>query len=75
MSALGIPAGNTTKAFAVSAYADIRHEQLVFERQQSLAMRNLEWEDRLQPPLSWSALILRGLGAAIIGGALVAVFI
>jgi hypothetical protein len=75
MSALGISAGNTAKRFAVSAYADIRHEQLVFERQQSLAMRNLEWEDRLQPPLPWSALILRGLGAATIAGAVVAIFI
>src|SRR3954467_405979 len=32
MSALGISAAKT---FAISAYADVRHEQLVFERQQS----------------------------------------
>ena len=75
MSALGIFANNTAKTFAISAYADVRHEQLVFERQQSLAMRNLEWEDRLQPPLSWSALILRVLGAAIIACAAVVIFV
>jgi len=75
MSALGISAGNTAKTFAISAYADVRHEQLVFERQQSLAMRNLEWEDRLQPPLSWSALILRVLGFGALACAVVAIFI
>ena len=75
MSALGIYACNTTKRFAISAAADVRHEQLVFERQQSLAMRNLEWEERLQPPLSWSALILRVMGAATIACAAVALFI
>ena len=75
MSALGISAGNTAKTFAISAYADVRHEQLVFERQQSLAMRNLEWEDRLQPPLSWSALILRILGFGVLACAAAAMFI
>jgi hypothetical protein len=75
MSALGISASNTAKTFAISAYAEVRHEQLVFERQQSLAMRNLEWEGRLQPPLSWSALILRVLGTGIIACAVVAIFI
>jgi len=75
MSALGIFANNTAKTFAISAYADVRHEQLVFERQQSLAMRNLEWEDRLQPPLSWSALILRILGFGVLACAAAAMFI
>ena len=75
MSALGISASNTAKTFAISAYADVRHEQLVFERQQSLAMRNLEWEDRLQPPLPWSALILRFLGLGALACAAVAIFI
>ncbi len=75
MSALGIFANNTGKSFAISAYADVRHEQLFFERQQSLAMRDREWEDRIEPLLPWSALILRGLGAAAIAGAAVAIFI
>jgi hypothetical protein len=38
-------------------------------------MRNLEWEERLQPPLSWSALILRVLGTGIIACVAVAIFI
>ena len=75
MSALGVFADNTGKTLAISAYADIRHEHLVFERQQSLAMRNLEWEDRLQPPLPWSALLLRGLAAAIFAAAVLAVIL
>jgi len=64
MSAIGSAVGCTPngKVFAISAYADIRHAHLCFERQQSLALRELEWEDRLEPLLPWSALILRGLG-------------
>ncbi|HET7083765.1 MAG TPA: hypothetical protein VFI23_03280 [Rhizomicrobium sp.] len=74
MSALGI-FSNTGKTVVISAYADVRHEQLFFERQQSLAMRELEWEDRLQPPLPWSALILRGFGTAIIACVVLAMLI
>ncbi|HEX4636992.1 MAG TPA: hypothetical protein VH189_12465 [Rhizomicrobium sp.] len=64
MSAIGSAVGNAPngKVFAISAYADTRHAHLCFERQQSLALRELEWEDRLEPMLPWSALILRGLG-------------
>jgi hypothetical protein len=63
MSAIGTAAGYTPsgKAFAISAYADSRHGHLCFERQQSLALRELEWEDRLDPILPWSTLIMRGL--------------
>jgi hypothetical protein len=73
MSAIGISAGE--KAFAVSAHAVIRHEDLYFERQQSLALRNLEWEDRIRPPLSWIALIVRGLGIVILACAMLAILI
>jgi len=68
MSALGISVGNVSRprTFVVSAAADVRHEQLFFERQQSMATRNLEWEGRVQPLLPWSALILRGLCAVLI---------
>jgi len=62
MSALGTAAVCNGKSLAISAYADVRHEHLCFERQQSLALRELEWEGRLEPMLPWSALILRGLG-------------
>jgi len=67
MSAIGTAAGSlpTGKAFAISAYADIRHAHLCFERQQSLTLRELEWEDRLEPILPWSTLILRGLGVLV----------
>jgi len=72
MSAIAIsdPHG---KGFAVSAHADIRHDHLVFERQQSLALREREWEDRVQPLLPWSALIMRGLGVTIFTAAILAI--
>jgi hypothetical protein len=63
------------KGFAISGYADVRHEQLFFERQQSLALRNMEWEGRIKPMTSWSALILRGLGMAVLASAVLAVLI
>ena len=74
MSAIGI-SGPRGKGFAVSAYADVRHEQLVFERQQSLMLREKEWEDRVQPLLPWSALIMRGLGVTIFAAAILAMLI
>lgn len=67
MSAIGIDAGTARgKTFAVSAYADIRHGHLVFERQQSLALREMEWEGRLTPLMPWSSLILRWAAAATV---------
>ena len=65
MSAIGMSAPRG-KAFAVSAYADVRHEQLFFERQQSLALRSMEWEGRIKPMTSWSMLIMRAWGVAIL---------
>ena len=74
MSAIGM-SGPTGKGFAVSAYADIRHGHLCFERQQSLALREKEWEDRVQPLLPWSSLIVRGLGVIIFAAAALAILI
>ena len=74
MSAIG-SAAPSGKTFAISAYADIRHEHLCFERQQSLALRELEWEDRVEPMLPWSAVILRLLGATAIACAVLAILI
>jgi hypothetical protein len=74
MSAIGMAAPRG-KAFAVSAYADIRHQHLFFERQQSLTLRNMEWEGRVQPLLPWSALIMRGVGVAIFACAILAILI
>jgi hypothetical protein len=74
MSAIGISAPRG-KGFAVSASADIRHDHLVFERQQSLTLREMEWEDRVQPLLPWSALIMRALGVTIFAAAFLAMLI
>jgi len=71
MSAIGMSAPRG-KGIAISAYADVRHEQLCFERQQSLALRSMEWEGRIEPMTSWSALILRGLGLVVLASAILA---
>ena len=68
MSAIGLPKG---KSFSISAYADYRHDTLVFARMQSQQLRDMEWEGRLKPLLSWSALfgrsaVLVGLAAGIL---------
>jgi hypothetical protein len=76
MSAIGTAAGAPHgKTFAISAYADVRHDHLCFERQQSLALREMEWEGRLEPMLPWSALILRGVGALAIACAVLAMLV
>ena len=71
MSAIGMSAPRG-KGIAISAYADVRHEQLFFERQQSLALRSMEWEGRIEPMMPWSALILRGLGLVVVASAILA---
>jgi hypothetical protein len=75
MSAIGMFDAPRGKGFAISAYADIRHEQLFFERQQSLALRDMEWEGRIKPITSWSTLILRGMGVAVLASIILAVLI
>ena len=60
MSAIGMPQSSRNYVMSACGY---NHSQLVFERQQSLEMRGLEWEDRIQPLTSWSVLLLRGAGA------------
>jgi hypothetical protein len=74
MSAIGMPAPRG-KGFAISAYADIRHEHLFFERQQSLTMRNMEWENRVQPMVPWSTLLIRWAGVATLATAFLALVI
>jgi hypothetical protein len=73
MSAIGMSAPRG-KSFALSAYADIG-QGLRFERQQSLKLRSMEWEGRVEPLLPWSALIMRGLGVAIFACAILAIMI
>jgi hypothetical protein len=74
MSAIGLPR-LTGKSFAISAYADIRHEHLFFERQQSQTLREMEWDNRVEPLTPWSTLILRGLGAAVLASVILAFLI
>jgi len=65
MSAIGLPNG---KGFIISAYADYRHDSLVFARMQSQTLRELEWENRLKPLTSWGALLSRfAIGASLVG--------
>ncbi len=73
MSAIGMSAPRG-KGFAISAYAEVG-QSLRFERQQSLALRNMEWEDRARPLLPWSTLIMRGVGVVILASAFLAILI
>jgi hypothetical protein len=66
MSAIGLPDG---KDFVLSAYADYSRDAMMFARQQSPALRELEWESRLSPRKSWSSLLapwLAGMLTAIL---------
>ncbi len=69
MSAIGLSNG---KNFAISAYADYRHDSLVFSRVQSPQLRAMEWEGRLKPLRSWSSLIARTAIAAVLAGGILA---
>ena len=61
MSAIGMSPG---KGFRMSVYAPYGHDHLVFARQQSHALRAMEWENRTPPLKSWSGLIGPWLGLA-----------
>ncbi len=71
MSAIGLPPG---KDFVLSAYADHSRNAMMFARQQSPTLRELEWENRLRPPLrSWGSLLAPWLGGMLaIAGLLLA---
>lgn len=71
MSAIGLSAPRG-KAFAPSAFADVRHGHLCFERQQSQALRGMEWEGRVRPLTPWSTLIMRTVGVAVFASAFLA---
>jgi hypothetical protein len=72
MSAIGLPAQGRNFVMSATGY---HHSHLVFERQQSLEMRGMAWEGRIQPLTSWSVLILRGAGAFALAVAMLAVAI
>jgi hypothetical protein len=69
MSAIGLPNG---KDFALSAHADYSHDAMMFARQQSPALRELEWENRLNPLKSWSSLLVPWLGGLLVAVLLLA---
>lgn len=72
MSAIGMSAPRG-KRFVMSAYADYRHDHMVFARQQSLATRDMDWENRVEPMLPWTTLIIRGVGVAALATASLAI--
>lgn len=61
MSAIGISRG---RGMRMSAYAAYGHDRLMFARQQSHALKSLDWEDRVPPLKSWSSLLAPWLGLA-----------
>ena len=63
MSAIGLPRNARNYVMSACGY---NHSQLVFERQQSLELRGMGWEGRIQPLTSWSVLLLRGAGAFVL---------
>lgn len=69
MSAIGLSSG---KNFVISGSADYRHDKLVFARMQSQQLRDMEWEGRLKPLLSWSSLIGRAAILAALAGLVMA---
>lgn len=49
----------------IGAHADYRREDFVFARQQSLAMRQMEWENRLKPIKPWGSNLVANLAFEI----------
>jgi hypothetical protein len=72
MSAIGL---SNNKAFTISAYADYRHDVLVFSRVQSQQLRSMEWEGRIKPLHSWASLLGRGAAVLTFAGVILAFFI
>jgi len=71
MSAIGISTPRI-KGFTPAAFANWGHDRLMFERQQSLSLRQMEWEKRVKPMLPWSVLLARGLGVAVVAAVFLA---
>ncbi len=56
MSAIGLSGGpiERLRPRIISSHAEHRRSDFVFPRQQSLAMRDTPWGDRIKPLTSWS---------------------
>jgi hypothetical protein len=63
MSAIGI---HHSKGFVIGAHADFRRDDFYFPRMQSQNFREARWESRIRPMLSWSEIILYGVGGLLI---------
>ena len=50
----------------IGAHADYSRNDYIFPRQQSLAMREMEWEGRLKPLRSWGGNVVANLAWAIL---------
>jgi hypothetical protein len=49
----------------IGAHADYRREDFVFARQQSVALRQMEWESRLKPIKPWGSNLVANLAFEI----------
>jgi hypothetical protein len=69
MSAIAFSNNNrrfSHKSAVIGAHADIRHEDFFFQRMQSQNLREARWESRIHPMLSWSEIILYGVGGLLL---------
>jgi hypothetical protein len=56
---------NNNDETCIGAHADYRREDFVFARQQSQAMRQMEWESRLKPIKPWGSNLVANLAFEI----------
>ena len=49
----------------IGAHADYRREDFVFARQQSVTLRQMEWESRLKPIKPWGSNLVANLAFEI----------
>jgi hypothetical protein len=60
------PSGSASNDnICIGAHADYRRDDFVFARQQSLAMRQMEWESRLKPIRPWGSNLVANLAFEI----------
>ena len=61
----GLIHANNNDETCIGAHADYRREDFVFARQQSMAMRQMEWESRLKPIRPWGSNLVANLAFEI----------
>jgi hypothetical protein len=77
MSAIGISGASpfVRRPRIIAAHADYRRSDFIFQRTQSLTMRDTPWAKRSRPLRSWSEISMYGAAAAIAATALVTALI